>query len=139
MPRNIKKEKEWAKTKYARILADIDKDLANNLKEKLQMENKSIASWITDNAKKYLRNNGGIGMKRIDVKEFNYEERVGEKIWCVELITNDEDERSIEIYECQNKEAAEKECEYYNDRNQDDRYKYITIEYTVTTDGLEVV
>lgn len=54
MPRDIKKEKEWAKTKYTRILADIDKDLGNTLKEKLKNEGKSIASWITENAKKYL-------------------------------------------------------------------------------------
>lgn len=54
MPRDIKKEKEWAKTKYTRILADIDKDLGNNLKEKLKNEGKSIASWITENAKKYI-------------------------------------------------------------------------------------
>lgn len=54
MPRDIKKEKEWAKTKYTRILADIDKDLGNKLKEKLKNEGKSIASWITENAKKYI-------------------------------------------------------------------------------------
>lgn len=55
MTRNIQKEKEWAKTKYTRILADIDKDLGNALKEKLKNEEKSIASWITENAKKYLK------------------------------------------------------------------------------------
>lgn len=55
MARNIQKEKEWAKTKYVRILADIDKDLGNELKEKLNNEKKSIASWITENAKKYLK------------------------------------------------------------------------------------
>lgn len=54
MSRNIKKEKEWAKTKYTRILGDIDKKLGDELKSKLKSEGKSIASWITDNAKKYL-------------------------------------------------------------------------------------
>ena len=52
---NIKKEKEWAKTKYVRILGDIDKELGEKLKEKLKKEDKSIASWITENAKKYIK------------------------------------------------------------------------------------
>ncbi len=55
MSRNFKKEREWAKTKYTRILGDIDKELGENLKKKLKEENKSIASWITENAKKYLK------------------------------------------------------------------------------------
>ena len=55
MSRNYKKEREWAKTKYTRILGDIDKELADKLKNKLKEENKSIASWITENAKKYLK------------------------------------------------------------------------------------
>ena len=54
MSRNIKKEYQWAKTKYTRILGDIDKELGEKLKKKLKEENKSIASWISDNAKKYL-------------------------------------------------------------------------------------
>ncbi len=57
MSRNIQKEKEWAKAKYTRILGDIDKELAEQLKLKLKKEGKSIASWITDNAKKYLEKN----------------------------------------------------------------------------------
>ncbi len=57
MARNYEKEREWAKTKYVRILGDIDKELGIALKEKLKKENKSIASWITENAKKYLEKN----------------------------------------------------------------------------------
>ena len=57
MARDIKKEKEWAKTKYTRILGDIDKELGDELKDKLKKEGKSIAGWITDNAKKYLNKN----------------------------------------------------------------------------------
>lgn len=53
--RNTKKEYEWAKKKYVRILADIDKDLGNELKEKLKEDGISTASWITENAKKYLK------------------------------------------------------------------------------------
>ena len=57
MERNTKKEYEWSKQKYTRILGDIDKELGEKLKEKLKTENKSIASWITENAKKYLKKN----------------------------------------------------------------------------------
>lgn len=57
MSRNYQKEHEWSKNKYVRILADIDKNLGNELKEKLKYEGKSIASWITENAKKYLNKN----------------------------------------------------------------------------------
>lgn len=55
MKRNIAKEKEWAKIKYERVRGDIDKELGLALKAKLKEENKSIASWITENAKKYLK------------------------------------------------------------------------------------
>ena len=57
MARNYKKESEWAKQKYTRILADVDKELGDELKQKLKNEGKSIASWITENAKKYLKKN----------------------------------------------------------------------------------
>lgn len=55
MARDYKKEREKAKERYTRILADIDKNLGDELKEKLKKENKTIASWITENAKKYLK------------------------------------------------------------------------------------
>ncbi len=55
MARNYEKERLWAKNKYSRILADIDKDLAKELKDKLKNDGKSIAEWITENAKKYLK------------------------------------------------------------------------------------
>ena len=54
MSRNLKKEYKWAKNKYTRILGDIDKELAENLKLQLKKDNKSIAGWITECAKKYL-------------------------------------------------------------------------------------
>lgn len=53
--RNIKKEYEWSKQKYERINAKIDRNLGIELKDKLQKEKKSIASWITECAKKYLK------------------------------------------------------------------------------------
>lgn len=55
MARNYEKERLWAKNKYTRILADIDKDLAKELKDKLKIDGKSVAEWITENAKKYLK------------------------------------------------------------------------------------
>ena len=54
MARNLYKEDLWAKEKYERINARIDKKLGLELKEKLNKEGKSIAGWITENAKKYL-------------------------------------------------------------------------------------
>lgn len=55
--RNYDKEDIWAKEKYERINARIDKKLGLKLKEQLKKDGKSIASWITDNAKKYLKKN----------------------------------------------------------------------------------
>lgn len=55
LSRNYEKERGWAKQKYVRILGDIDKELGEELKKKLKEDNKSIASWITENAKKYLK------------------------------------------------------------------------------------
>lgn len=57
MARDTKKEYEWNKRKYTRVLGDIDKELGDELKEKLKEEGKSVASWITENAKKYLKKN----------------------------------------------------------------------------------
>lgn len=55
MGRNLKREREWAKTKYTRILADIDKNLGDELKKELKKKNVSIARWVSDNAKTYLK------------------------------------------------------------------------------------
>lgn len=57
MARNLNKEDVWAKQKYERIDARIDKELGIELKEKLREDGKSIASWITECAKKYLKKN----------------------------------------------------------------------------------
>ena len=55
MARNLENEDKWAKEKYERINARIDKDLGLELKKQLQEDGKSIAGWITENAKKYLK------------------------------------------------------------------------------------
>ncbi len=57
MSRNLKNEAKWKKDKYERILGDIDKELGIELKNKLKSEGISIASWITEQAKKYLNKN----------------------------------------------------------------------------------
>lgn len=54
MTRNYKKESEWQKQKYDLIRANIDKELGTKLREKLKSENKSIASFITEVAEKYI-------------------------------------------------------------------------------------
>lgn len=52
--RNYKRERELSKEKYSRVLGDINKELGEALKLKLKSEKKSIATWITENAEKYL-------------------------------------------------------------------------------------
>lgn len=54
MSRNYKKEREWQLNKYDQIRANIDKDLGTALRKKLKQNERTIASWITENAKKYL-------------------------------------------------------------------------------------
>lgn len=53
--RNYQKETEWSKEKYSRIEVRIDKKLGEKLKDKLRKDNKSIASWISENAEKYIK------------------------------------------------------------------------------------
>ena len=57
MSRNYEKERQWQLKKYDQIRANIDKDLGTELRLKLKKEGKSIASWVTENAKKYLKKN----------------------------------------------------------------------------------
>ena len=52
--RNYQKEREWQLKKYDEIRAKIDKNLGQNLREKLKKEKKSMAKWISENARKYL-------------------------------------------------------------------------------------
>ena len=55
MARNYEKERKWQLKKYDQIRANIDKDLGTELRLKLKEDGKSIASWVTENAKKYLK------------------------------------------------------------------------------------
>lgn len=55
MARNYEKEREWQLKKYDQIRANIDKELGTELRNQLKKDGKSIASWVTENAKKYLK------------------------------------------------------------------------------------
>ena len=55
--RNYKKEMEWREKRYNEIRAFIDVNLAKKLREKLKKEEKTIAEWISENARKYIEIN----------------------------------------------------------------------------------
>lgn len=99
-------------------------------------ENNKEAIIEFDGKQIIIKNKEEKVMKRID-RDFDYENRKGEKIWCVEAVSNDDNEYSIDIYECDSEETAIAECEKMNRTNQDKNLKFITIEYTVTEDSLE--
>jgi len=54
MARNYQKESKWKKEKYDLIRASVPKELGAKLRFKLKQENKTIASWIKDNAEEYI-------------------------------------------------------------------------------------
>ncbi len=50
--RNYKKELEWENTKYKRLVAKIDKKLAEEFLEKLD---KPYATWLKEEINKFLK------------------------------------------------------------------------------------
>lgn len=50
--RDYKKELEWEKGKYKRLVAKIDKDLAE---EFLKQLNKPFSTWLREQIKKFLK------------------------------------------------------------------------------------
>lgn len=54
MARNYKKEKEWEENKYKRMVAKIDKNLANEFLNKLD---KPYAVWLREQIESYLKKN----------------------------------------------------------------------------------
>lgn len=52
MPRNYSKETEWEKNKYKRLVAKIDKNLADNFLEKLD---KPYATWLKEQIEIFLK------------------------------------------------------------------------------------
>ena len=77
-------------------------------------------------------------MERINVNDFNYKERKGEILHCIELVTNDDEERSLDLFEVKTEKEAIEKAEELNKSNQDKRSKYIAINYLVEEDGLSV-
>lgn len=55
--RDFKKETEWRKNKYKRLVADVDKDIANKFQEQLKKDNIKFSDWIKENIKNYLEKN----------------------------------------------------------------------------------
>lgn len=52
--RNYKNEAKWAKEKYERIDAKIDKEIGNKLKELLKKDKITISTWVFENAIHYI-------------------------------------------------------------------------------------
>ena len=72
-------------------------------------------------------------MERIDI---NFENREGEILHCIEMVTNDKEEIGKDLFECETEEIAIEKAEELNNNNNDKRYKFITINYLVKDDGL---
>ena len=52
--RNMKKETEWRKNKYKRLVVDVDKDIAERFQERLANDKITYSEWVKENIKKYL-------------------------------------------------------------------------------------
>ncbi len=57
MARDIKKETEWRKNKYKRLVVDVDKDIAEQFQEKLKKDEITYSEWVKEHIKKYLKKN----------------------------------------------------------------------------------
>ena len=75
-------------------------------------------------------------MKRIDVKDFDFENRKGEVLHCVEMVTNDNEEIGKDLFEFETEKEAIEKAEEMNKNNQDSRYKFVAINYEVKEDEL---
>lgn len=52
--RDLKKENEWRKNKYKRLVVDVDKDTAEKFLKELKRDGKSYSEWVKENIKKIL-------------------------------------------------------------------------------------
>lgn len=75
-------------------------------------------------------------MERIDINNFDFENREGEILHCIEMVTNDKEEIGKDLFECETEEIAIEKAEELNNNNNDKRYKFITINYLVKDDEL---
>lgn len=53
--RDYQKETEWRKTKYTRLLADVDKELAEAFKAKLKSQGISYSDWLKERIEEYMK------------------------------------------------------------------------------------
>ena len=53
--RNLKKENEWRKNKYKRLIVDVDKNIAEILLKKLAENKISYSAWVKENIQKFLK------------------------------------------------------------------------------------
>lgn len=58
MVRNLKKEAAWRKGKYVRLVADVDPETAQALKDRLAENNTAYTEWLKDRIEEYLRGRG---------------------------------------------------------------------------------
>lgn len=75
-------------------------------------------------------------MERIDINNFDFKNREGEVLHCIEMVTNDEEEIEKDLFECQTEEIAIKKAEEMNKNNRDKRYKFISVNYLVKDNEL---
>ena len=55
--RDLKKETEWRKNKYKRLVVDIDKDIAEKFQDRLKNDETTYSVWVKKNIEKYLKKN----------------------------------------------------------------------------------
>mgnify|MGYP004559290951 FL=1 len=53
--RNLKKENEWRKNKYKRLIVDVDKNIAEIFLKKLAENKISYSAWVKENIQKFLK------------------------------------------------------------------------------------
>lgn len=56
MERNLKKESDWRKKKYKRLVVDVDIDYGNKFVEKLQSEGIKYSDFIKGKIDEYMNN-----------------------------------------------------------------------------------
>jgi hypothetical protein len=55
MARDLKKETEWRKNKYKRLVVDVDKEIAEIFLNKLQKDQKNYSEWVKEKIENYLK------------------------------------------------------------------------------------
>lgn len=55
MARDLKKETEWRKSKYKRLVVDVDKEIAEAFLNKLQKNQKNYSEWVKEKIENYLK------------------------------------------------------------------------------------